>query len=156
MAELKYAKYIVTEDFMPDVTPPSPVTDRMMEEQRKAGNTIDRTLMFGIQDSIVKGSFYAGCEWVWGVDGPEGFNIEVAHNHDFDEIIGMVGSRKDNPRDLGGEVEFWMEDEKYILTKSCLIFIPKGVKHCPLVFKRVDSPIFLFETANSPVYEKKK
>ena len=91
-----------------------------------------------------------------GCGRSRGFNIEVAHNHDFDEIIGMVGSRKDNPCELGGEVEFWMEDEKYILTKSCLIFIPGGVKHCPLVFKRVDSPIFLFETANSPVYEKKK
>ena len=147
MAELKYAKYIVTEDFMPDVTPPSPETDRMMEEQRKAGNTIDRTLMFGIQDSIVKGSFYAGCEWVWGVDGPEGFNIEVAHDHDFDEIIGMVGSRRDNPRELGGEVEFWMEDEQYILTKSCIIFIPAHLQHCPLRVLSITRPVFHFATS---------
>jgi len=155
MAELKYAKNIVTEDFMPKVSPTPPEMVAMMEEQEKAGNVIDRTMMFAIQDSIVKGSFFMGCEWVWGVEG-EGVKIETAHSHDCDEIIGLVGSRKENPRELNGEVEFWMGDEKYALTRSCLIFIPRGTKHCPLIFRRVDSPIFMFESANSTSYEKIK
>ena len=156
MAEPKYAKYIVTEDLMPKVSPTPPEMVSMMEEQEKAGNIIDRTMMFGIQDSIVKGSFFAGCEWIWGVEGGEGVKTETAHRHDCDEIIGLVGSKRENPRELGGEVEFWMEDEQYILTKSCLIFVPKGTKHCPLIFRRVDSPIFMFESANSTVYDKLK
>jgi len=49
-----------------------------------------------------------------------------------------------NPNDLGGEVEFWLENEKYILTKSCLIFVPKGLKHCPLWVIKVDRPILFF------------
>jgi hypothetical protein len=151
MAESKYAKNIVTEDFMP---PPAPEAVKLMEDQRKAGNTLDRTLMFGIQDSIVKGSFFAGCEWVWELTGKGPVNIELAHSHDCDEIIGLVGSRRDNPRDLGGEVEFWIEDEQHILTRSCYIFIPKGTRHCPLIFRRIDSPIFLFESANNTIYEK--
>jgi len=54
---------------------------------------------------------------------------------------------------LGGEVEFWMEDEKHIITKTCLVFIPKSVKHCPLIFRRIDTPIFMFEAGNSAVYD---
>ena len=66
MAEKKFAGNIVTEDFMPEM-PPEII--EMLEEQEKAGNVIDRTMMFAIQDSFVKGSFFAGCEWVWGVTG---------------------------------------------------------------------------------------
>lgn len=152
MAEQKYAKNIVTEDFMPEMPPE--IID-MLEEQEKAGNVIDRTMMFAIQDSFVKGSFFAGCEWVWSVSG-DGVQTETAHHHDCDEIIGFVGSRKENPRELNGEIELWIEDEKYLLTKSCLIFIPAGTEHCPLIFRRVDSPIFMFESANDTYYDKLK
>jgi hypothetical protein len=155
MTELKYATNIVTEDFMPKVSPTPPEIITMLEEEEKAGNIIDRTMMFAIKDAIVKGSFFMGCEWVWGVQG-EGVQTEIAHHHDCDEIIGFVGSKKENPRELNGEIELWIEDEKYLLTKSCLIFIPAGTKHCPLIFRRVDSPIFMFESANSGFYDKLK
>ncbi len=151
MSELKYAKNIITEDLMP---PQPPAALKMMEEQEKDGRTLDRTLLLGIQDSILKGSFFAGCEWLWGLTGKGPVSIETPHSHDFDEIIGFAGSNKKNPRDLGGEIEFWMGDEKHIITKTCLIFIPKGVKHCPIVLKRIDTPIFMFEAGNSTSYEK--
>lgn len=155
MAELKYTGNIVTEDFMPKVSPMPPEMTVMIEEQEKADNIIDRTMMFAIQDSIVKGSFFMGCEWVWCVKR-DGVQTETAHNHDCDEIIGFVGSRKENTRELNGEIELWIEDEKYLLTKSCLIFIPAGTKHCPLIFRRVESPIFMFESANNTFDDKLK
>ena len=127
-----------------------------MEDQEKAGKTIDRTLLLGIHDSIVKGSFFAGCEWLWDLTGSGPVNIELPHSHDFDEIIGLIGSNKSQPRELGGEVEFWMDNEEYIITKTCLMFIPKGVTHCPLIFRRIDSPIFMFESGNDTIYEKKR
>lgn len=151
MTEAKYARNILTEDLMP---PQGPEYMKLMEEQAKAGNTIDRTLLMGIQDSIVKGSFFAGCEWLWDLTGAGPVNIELAHTHDFDEIIGLIGSIKDRPRDLGGEVEFWMGGEPYIITNTCLIFIPRRVVHCPLIFRRIDSPIFMFEAGNNTVYQK--
>ena len=46
--------------------------------------------------------------------------------------------------DLGGEIEFWLDDEQYMLTKSCMVYVPKGLKHCPIVFRRIDRPIFHF------------
>ena len=159
MTKLKYTKYIVTGDterkanIMPG---PSPEVVKMMEEERKAGNYIDRTIMFVILDAIVKGSFFAGCEWLWSLTGDGPVSIEIKHSHDFDEIIGFAGSNRNHPRDLGGEIEFWMEDEKLALTKTCLIFIPKGTQHCPIILKRIDTPIFMFEAGNDTVYEKLK
>jgi hypothetical protein len=54
--------------------------------------------------------------------------------------------------DLGGESEFWLEDENYMLTKSCIIYVPGGMKHCPIVFKRIDRPIFHFLTVTGGEY----
>jgi hypothetical protein len=151
MPDLKYAKNIITEDLMP---PQPDEAVKMMEDQAKAGKTLDRTLLLGIQDSILKGAFFAGCEWLWGLTGDGPVSIELPHSHDFDEIIGFAGSDRRHPRDLGGEIDFHMGDEIYTLTKTCLIFIPRGVKHCPVVFKRIDTPIFMFEAGNNTLYEK--
>jgi hypothetical protein len=153
MAAKKYAKNFLTEDLMP---PQPPEAIEMMEEQAKAGRTLDRTLLLGIQDSIMKGAFFAGCEWLWKLTGNGPVSIKPTHTHDFDEIIGFAGSNRQHPRDLGGELEFWMDGEPYTLTKTCLIFIPRGVKHCPIVIKRIDTPIFMFESGNDIVYEKLK
>jgi hypothetical protein len=77
-----------------------------------------------------------------------------SHVHDFDEVVGFLGGNPDDPQDLGGEVEFWMEDEKYILNKSCLIFVPGGVRHCPLQVTRVDRPIFFLAVSMTTKYGK--
>ncbi len=66
----------------------------------------------------------------------------------------MIGSDPENPRDLGGEVEFWLEDEKYMLTKSCLIFVPKGLRHCPLRVVKADRPILFLAFSVTGKYVK--
>jgi hypothetical protein len=152
MTESKYAKYFVTEDLMP----PQPAEAiKAMEDQAKEGRILDRTLLLGIQDSIVPGcSLFAGCEILWGLPGGKPVAIEIPHSHDFDEVIGFGGTNRNYPRDLGGEIEFSIGGEIHTITKTCLIFVPKGVIHCPVVFKRIDTPIFMFEAANNPAYIK--
>jgi hypothetical protein len=76
----------------------------------------------------------------------------ASHAHDHDETLGFFGTDFDDPYDLGGEIELWIEDEKFLLTRSCLIFIPKGTYHCPLVIHRVDRPIFHFSTGPGSAY----
>ena len=49
-----------------------------------------------------------------------------SHAHDYDETLGFFGTDPADLYDLGGEIEFWIEDEKFMLTRSCLIFIPQG------------------------------
>jgi mannose-6-phosphate isomerase-like protein (cupin superfamily) len=74
--------------------------------------------------------------------------VEEPHVHDFDEVIGFIGSNQDDPQDLGGQITIWLDNEEHVLTNTCLIFVPAGAKHCPIRFDRIDSPIFF--TTMSP------
>ncbi len=103
-----------------------------------------------LDDKIVKGAFYVEC--VWYLKGHEGYEVET-HTHDFDEVIGFFGTDPDDATDLGGEVEYWLDGNKHILTKSCLIFVPRGMKHCPQRIIRVDRPIFHFTTGTGGSYD---
>jgi hypothetical protein len=107
------------------------------------------TRLLWLDDDVINGAFYVECVWYWkGSEQP----IVEAHTHPFDEVITFFGSNPEDPQDLCGEVELWLEDEKHILTKSCLIFVPKGLRHCPLIIRRVDRPIFHFTTGPGGKY----
>ena len=80
-----------------------------------------------LENHVIKGAPFVNTAWYFK---PE-LDIILAHTHDFGEVVGVSGSDSQNPYDLQGEIEFWLEDEKYILKNGCLIFIPKGMKHCP-------------------------
>jgi hypothetical protein len=75
-----------------------------------------------------------------------------AHAHDYDEVIAFFGTNPDDPYDLGAEVELWLDDEMQIITKTSLVFIPAGLKHSPLVFRRVDHPVFHYTTGPGKMY----
>ena len=62
--------------------------------------------------------------------------------------------QRSTAEELGGEIEFLLGGEKHTITKTCLIFVPKGVSHCPITLRRIDTPIFMFEAANDPEYVK--
>ena len=64
------------------------------------------------------------------------------HSHPFIEIFSYMGTNMDDPSDLGGEIEFWLEDEKFVFTRSFMVYIPANMEHCPLVFRRMDAPMF--------------
>jgi hypothetical protein len=147
MPERKYAKYIITTP-----KPPQPQYLKKKEDQKKSGSYTETTRMFSLDDSVAKGAFYTDCVWVWSKKGPEAVKTEIAHTHDFDEVLGFIGTVRNDPFDLGGEIEFWLGDEQYIFSKSCLIFVPRGLKHLPLIFRRVDSPIFFFTEGNGTTY----
>jgi hypothetical protein len=140
MAKLKYQKYILT-----DLILPEDVQEKAAEYNQRA------TRILWLEDFIMKGAPSIICSWYWKATETEG---TPSHTHDFDEVIGFFGSDPQNPHDLGGEVEFWLEDEKYILRKSCLIFAPKGLRHCPLRVIRVDRPIFFLAVSITSKYVK--
>jgi len=140
VAELKYQKYILT-----DLKLPEDVEKRSGEYTKRA------TRILWLEDFIMKGAPSIICSWYWKATEEEG---TPSHVHNFDEVLGFFGSDPQNPHDLSGEVEFWLEDEKYVLTKSCLIFCPKGLRHCPLRVIRVDRPIFFLAVSITSKYVK--
>jgi hypothetical protein len=136
MAELKYVKYIISR-----AKPLSEEFQEKAEAERKKGHaTIESTHLMTVDDDVVEDFFYVDCSWLWSGYAEE--PIEESHAHDNDEVIGFVGSNQDDPQDLGGEITIWLDGNKEVLTRICLIFIPAGTMHCPIQFNRIDSPIF--------------
>ena len=144
MTEERYGKNIITQlkpGFVPNRFIPPGVSTQ------KTGRKITRLAY--LDGEVIEGGFYT--ENVWFYEGNEDIAV-YPHKHDFDELLTFWGSDPDNPNDLNGEIEFWMDDEKHILTKSVAIFVPKGLKHCPLIIRRVDKPIFHYATGAASIY----
>jgi hypothetical protein len=141
MAESKYGKYIVT-----DLKSPNPP-----EYEAEYSKWAKRILW--MDNNVVDGAFQMNCAWYLRPPTPVPDWMKGSHAHDAAEIIGFFGSNPDDPYDLGAEVEFWLEDEQHILTRSCMIFVPGGMRHCPLKIRRVDRPIFHFSTVTSGQYK---
>jgi hypothetical protein len=96
------------------------------------------TEMFVMNELVVPGAFRVMCAWF---AGPwEEKNTMKPHMHNHDEIVMFIGSDSENPRDLGGVIEFWFKDDKYLLDKSCCIFIPKWTQHAPMMPRKVNDP----------------
>jgi len=140
MEDLKNRKYVVTDLKLPE------------EKQGKEAdyNRWAKHLLW-LDNHVIKGAPFVNTAWYFK---PEP-DIILAHTHDFGEVVGFFGSDSQNPYDLQGEIEFWLEDEKYILKSSCYIYIPKGMKHCPMSVTRVEKPIFHVSLATAVQYSKK-
>jgi hypothetical protein len=132
-----YEKYIITE----------PMLDSDEKKEVKDGLDV-RTPMAYIDGRVIPGAFYAETHWFHKATAYS----PPTHTHEFDEVLAFYGSDPENPSDLCGEVELWLEDERLILTKSCLVYIPKGTKHCPMNILRADRPIFHFSTGPAVKY----
>jgi hypothetical protein len=83
---------------------------------------------------------------------------ETAHSHDFDMYLYFLSFDPDNMGDLGAEIEMGLgpEQERHIITTPASVYIPKGLVHCPLHFKRVDKPIMFVHASISSKYYKKE
>lgn len=129
MDDLKTAKYIITE--------PEPNMPEFADM---------RTRILHLGGEMFEGAFSVACVWYY-----KGSDVVLtdAHSHDYDQTIAFIGSDPHNPHDLGGEIELWLDGGKHILTRSCVIFLPKGLEHCPQIVRKVDRPIFHFATGPS-------
>ena len=140
MENSKWSKYVVS-----DLRLPARFTRESKERYSQFA-----TRILWMDDEIVPGATtQMNCSWY--LKPTKG--VTTSHTHEYDEIIGFLGSDPQNPRDLGGEIEFWIEDEQFILNRSTMVFAPRGVKHCPLIVKRVDRPILHFTTVNGGQYK---
>ncbi len=136
MAAMKYADRIIT-----TARPFTPEVQAHIEADRKTGrSSVESTHLLTVDNEILKDFFYVDCNWLWS--GSSTAPAGQTHVHEFDEVYGFVGSNRDDPHDLGGEITFWVDGYPEKLTKSCLVYIPAGVPHCPLFYDRIDKPIF--------------
>jgi hypothetical protein len=145
MAQLRYAKNIVTDTR--EYTPEEIAQIQKMMKDSPIKSTIELLRLLWMDDTKVKGaSFYMECIWLWGGKTTSG-TTEEPHVHPFDEVIGFISSDPDNPHELDARMEIILGDETHFLTKSCLVHVPAGMKHCPLTFREVNRPVFFFTLA---------
>jgi mannose-6-phosphate isomerase-like protein (cupin superfamily) len=159
MAESKHGKYIVTE-LKKNIKVPSFRPGEVLEEA-KPGEKRMMNHVIWMDSEVVPGSFYSECVWFFPGREPTPEQLQKmgkergpqAHTHPFEEVITFFGTNFNDPHDLCGEVELWLEDEQFILNKSFLAYIPAGMKHCPLRIRRIDKPMFHFTLGPGQKYE---
>jgi hypothetical protein len=135
----KYSKYFVTRYVKPKETNSwSPVYRPQ-----------DRTKILRLdKNSMRESKLFVECTWFWPAmveDRTLEQRSTKPHVHDYDEVLGLVGTNRDDPHDLGGESEVYLGGERHIINKSCLIYLPAGLEHGPFREINMKRPIFHFE-----------
>ena len=102
--------------------------------------------------NVVPGAFQMNTTWYHSAPDMRPLYMHDEHSHDYDEMIGFIGSNPDDPYDLGGEIEFGINGELHRLTKTSIIFMPAGVKHLPLSIISLERPIRHFSISMNPTY----
>lgn len=76
------------------------------------------------------------------------------HAHDYDQLLCFIGGNPENIFDFGAEIEITLgeEGEKHIIDSTSIIYIPKGLLHCPIDFRKVEKPIIFMHICFSPAY----
>lgn len=104
-------------------------------------------------DTVPGAEFYSEAKWIVpGDTSKEGILLVDSHTHAFGELIGFFGYDYEDVLDLGAEIEFTVDNEKHLITKSFAAFIPAGLQHGPLVIRNVRKPIFHMIAADTGVY----
>jgi hypothetical protein len=143
MAEKKWANNILTSD-KPNVTFPA--------YRPKMDPEFVRRIVHLDADTVPGAEFYSEAMWI--VPGAKTDMIEFkSHTHTWGEFIGFFGFNYDDIQDLGGEIEFTVDNKKYNITKSFAAYVPPGIQHGPLVIKNVRIPIMHFTAGPTERYE---
>jgi hypothetical protein len=79
-----------------------------------------------------------------------------SHVHDVDEYLFFMGGDPTNILDFGAEVELTLgtgeDQEKHIIDTPSIVYIPKGLAHLPMVYKKVDKPVYFGHLLMAPDY----
>lgn len=82
--------------------------------------------------------------------------VNDPHTHDFDQFLHFFTTDSLHIAEFDAEVEFTLgeELEKHIITEPTIVYVPADTLHCPLEFKRVDTPVVFMNVAFTPQYTK--
>ncbi len=141
-------KYFVTE--LRDVVGDSPWTPVFADNEARR--------LLSLDSDVKKGAFYMETAWFFPGDWPEktgGLKNRTvgAHRHDYDETIAWVGSDPEDPYNLNGEIEIWIDGKQNFIDKSFIAFVPAGVEHGPINIRRIDKPMFHFTAGMGKKYQ---
>jgi hypothetical protein len=142
-------KYFVTE--LKDVVGGAPWSPDF------ANNEARRLL--SLDSDVLKGAFYMETAWFLPGDWPDKPGVFQkdhtigAHKHDFDETLAWISGDPNDPYNLHGEIEIWIDGKQNFIDKSFIAFVPAGVEHGPISIRRIDKPMFHFTAGMGKKYK---
>ena len=84
------------------------------------------------------------------------FKMELqSHHHDVDEYLFFLGGQlPDLTANFDAEIEIFLgpEYERHIISKPCIIYIPRGFEHNPMDIKRVGKPLLFMPLHLAPYF----
>jgi hypothetical protein len=102
-------------------------------------NRQDPSSMTMMSNNLVPGcNIYVEGGWVWGLPDPNPHIFE--HVHDYEEIVIHFGTDYKKPAELGAEIEFCVGGQPLKVDKTSAVYVPRGIKHGPLTWKKYSSP----------------
>ncbi len=139
MTESKYSKYVIREPRMraphAEITAPIVAFNRFRDDFPE--------VKFSINWELIEVPFVME---------------KAGHTHDWDQLLCFLGGDSKNLFDFGAEIEFYLgeEAERYFINTTTIIYIPRGLVHGPLEFKKVNKPILFNNIVLSEKYGRAK
>jgi hypothetical protein len=90
------------------------------------------------RQQVPEANYHLELDWVKSIQPPGSCANE--HIHDYDEVMLFWGSDYQHPQTLGGEIEFHLGGQPITINTTSGVFVPKGVPHGPLVWKKFTRP----------------
>jgi hypothetical protein len=97
------------------------------------------TLTYMSNELVPGSNVYIEWGWIWEMPEPNPHIFEHSHNK-YNEIVLHIGADPFNPEYLGADIEFVVGNDKLTIDKSSALFVPKGVKHGPLTWRKLEKP----------------
>ena len=91
---------------------------------------------------LINGEVMPGCmhlSAVWYLS--PGLHDTHTHIHDVDEVVGFIGTDPEDTESLSGTLRFFVDGEWVETDRSCFIYLPAGVPHCPYEIVSLERPI---------------
>jgi hypothetical protein len=165
MAEKKYNKYVTKMwrmegfdhvEFKDKITRGPVLYDKMFCDEAPAHIEVFQIdapgAGFGLGDIIGPAK---ELKWQKGIEAGE-MAPDLPHKHPSDELFLYHGSNRENPYELGGELEFWLGEgddaEQYIINEPTVVRVPAGVIHMPEYIRKVTRPFFKIVILLAPLY----
>jgi hypothetical protein len=140
MAETKYGKYIMREPHA-EWTSVDPPAERTPVISIRVNSNLFKTI---------------NCDFAFLGVSEAGPMRHPAHKHDVDEFIFFIGGDPSNILDFGAEVELSLgegkEQEKHTINTTSVVYVPKGLAHLPMNFKKVAKPVLFGHLLLAPDY----